>query len=106
MRVMLALATVSLLSACTWVDVEEAGQGVTLVGPEHVAHCKQLGRTTAETLEKVVGVRRSDEKLATELATIARNSAGKMGGNTIVPLGPIEEDRRTFLVYSCPPAAQ
>lgn len=102
MRIAVAVATVSLLSACTWVDVEEEGQGVTLVGPEHVTACEKLGTTTAETLEKVVGVRRSEEKLAAELATIARNSAGKMGGNTIVAQGPVEGNRRVFAIYNCP----
>ena len=37
-----------------------------------------------------------------ELLRLARNEAGSMGGNAIVPESVIEEGRQTFGVYSCP----
>ena len=38
---------------------------------------------------------------AEELRIVARNSAARMGGDTIVPLTVIEEGQQTFVVYKC-----
>jgi hypothetical protein len=47
-------------------------------------------------------VDRGSEKVQDELITLARNEAGTLGGNTIVPDGTIEEGRQRFVVYRCP----
>ena len=44
---------------------------------------------------------RSEEKVNTELATIAQNEAAEMGGDTIAAEGPTENGRRTFTIYKC-----
>ena len=49
----------------------------------------------------VLGVQRPIETITNELRVIARNSANRMGGDTIVPLTVIEEGQQTFVVYKC-----
>ena len=65
-----------------------------------VSSCKNLGRTNTSVTDKVVFDRPADS-VAEELDTVARNSAARMGGDTIVPLTVIEDGQQTFVVYKC-----
>ena len=47
---------------------------------------------------------RDPEKVASELADLARNEAALMRGDTIVPASEIIDGRRSFDVYQCFPA--
>ena len=102
LRYTLICLTALLLGACTWVDLTEAGQNVTLAGAANVGNCERIGRATARTLDEVVRVDRSAERLQEELLTLARNEAGAMGGNTIVPESVIQDGSQIFGVYNCP----
>jgi len=102
MKIVLLTALLAVLAGCTWVDVSEEGAAVQLVSLEAAAQCKRLGTTTSVSVEKIAGIKRSEEKLGKELATLARNQAAKMQGNAIAPLGPIEGDQQTFGIYACP----
>ncbi|MGA8259587.1 MAG: DUF4156 domain-containing protein [Arenicellales bacterium] len=90
-----------LLSACTWVKLTEQGKSVRVAQSTQVSGCEQLGEVSAHVLDKVAFVKRSRHKQAEELATLARNEAAGMGGNTIVPLSDIENGSRNFEVYRC-----
>jgi hypothetical protein len=50
----------------------------------------------------LVVVERGGERLQDELIRLARNEAGDLGGNVIVPESVIEEGRQSFGVYRCP----
>ncbi|HJN95154.1 MAG: hypothetical protein CMQ15_17915 [Gammaproteobacteria bacterium] len=102
-RFLLIAVTTSLLAACnSWVGVTNEGAGVQLANAAEVGNCRRLGRTQAQTMSRVVVVERGGERMQEELTRLARNEAGSMGGNTIVPESVIDEGRQTFGVYSCP----
>ncbi len=89
------------LSACTWVKLTDAGKSVRVANIGEAADCERVGEASAHVLDKVAFVKRSREKQARELATLARNEAGQMGGNTVVAMSAIENGSRRFAVYRC-----
>lgn len=68
-----------------------------------VESCKNLGKVNTKVESKVVVFNRDAEKVAGELADLARNEAALMRGDTIVPISEIIEGRRSFGVYQCFP---
>jgi acyl dehydratase len=102
-RGLAALTGAALIAGgCTWVKPTTAGDAVHVGIANEVASCKKLGATHAKTSTKVLFFARSEKKVDTELETLARNEAGDMGGDTIVPQGPTSsEGRRSFDVYHC-----
>jgi len=97
---LVAILTVA-CSSCSWVKLTDAGKTVHVANIGEVTSCEQLGEATAHVLDKVGFVRRSRAKQARELATLARNEAAGMGGNTIVAVSDIEDGGRKFRVYRC-----
>lgn len=95
------LALALFTNACTWVKLTEQGKAVRVAKPGEVAGCEHLGEASAHVLDKVTFVKRSRDKQAEEVATLARNEAAEMGGDTIVPLSELENGRRSFAVYRC-----
>ena len=92
-----------LLSSCnSWVGVTTEGASVRLATTSEISDCQRVGRAQASTRSRVAFVERGGERMQEELLRLARNEAGSMGGNTIVPESVIEEGRQTFGVYSCP----
>lgn len=98
---LLFISTVLILSACSWVDLSQQGEKVRILEMNEIASCKHLGQTTATTQEKALGVRRHDKAINSELTTLARNSAARMGGDTIVAESPEAGGKQTFLIYKC-----
>ena len=89
-----------LLSACSSLQLTEGGEKVRVLEPSEISSCKNLGRTNTSVTARVI-VERPTETIAKELQIVARNSAARMGGDTIVPLTVIEEGQQTFVVYKC-----
>ncbi len=101
MRYLAICACLSLLSACTWVKLTEEGETVTVVTAVP-SSCKRLGSTTSSTKADIASFDRKSKKVATELQTLARNSAAKMGGDTISAEGEVSENgEQTFGIYRC-----
>jgi PBP1b-binding outer membrane lipoprotein LpoB len=96
----LILASAFLLSACATVKLTEGGEKIRVLDPNEVTSCRNLGRTSASVTAKVI-IDRPADSVAEELQTVARNSAARMGGDTIVPLTVIENGAQTFVVYKC-----
>ncbi|WP_455200614.1 DUF4156 domain-containing protein [Kaarinaea lacus] len=90
------------LIACSPVKLTKEGEGVMVKSKEQVADCKKVGRVTTSLLDKVAGVKRSEEKVKKELEMLARNGAVEYGGNTIVPDSEVTEGKQSFVVYHCP----
>ena len=90
-----------LLSACTSMKLTPEGEKVRVLDPGEIDSCRELGKTSTSVTHIVVGIPRPIETITKELRAIARNSASRMGGDTIVPLTVIEEGKQTFLVYKC-----
>tara|TARA_R110002073_G_scaffold288403_2_gene453149 strand:- start:343 stop:735 length:393 start_codon:yes stop_codon:yes gene_type:complete len=98
------LATVfftSILSACTWVKPAEEAANVTIVEDRHITQCERLGSTSASVRDRVGFIDRSESKVAEELATLAKNSAVAMGGDTLVAVTEILDGHQEFIVYRC-----
>ncbi len=92
-----------IVSACTWVQLTAEGEKVRVLSDAEVTQCTLVGQTTANTTEKLAGVKRHDNALEFELTSLARNSAANLGGDTIVPAGSIVDGKQTFKVYRCVP---
>lgn len=106
-RVVLISSFVLLLAGapvgCTWVKLAPGAEGVRVAEPSATAACERVGTTKARTKSSVGIFPRSDEKVATELETLARNDAPELGGNTVVAEGPVDEEGvQRFGVYACP----
>ena len=102
MKRFLLLATIiATVTTCNWVQLTTEGQGVRLATASEITNCDRLGRTRSQTLNKIVGVERGGEKLQSELLMLARNEAGSMGANVVVPESLIEQGQQSFGVYSC-----
>ncbi|MEX0902246.1 MAG: DUF4156 domain-containing protein [Pseudohongiellaceae bacterium] len=106
MKKLLKLAIVpaicSVTLGCNWVQLTDEGAGVRLAESTAVSNCRRVGASTSQTMSRVTVVERGSEKMQEELVTLARNEAGTMGGNVIVPETVIEEGRQRFGVYACP----
>ena len=89
-----------MLSACSSLKLTESGEKVRVLDPAEVSSCKNLGRTNTSVTDRVIFERPADA-VAEELQIVARNSAARMGGDTIVPLTVIEDGQQTFVVYKC-----
>jgi hypothetical protein len=96
------LAGCIILGGCNWVQLTTEGQGVRLATASEVGTCTRVGQTTARTLSRVVIVERGGEQLQSELLTLARNEAGSMGVNVVVPESLIDKGQQSFGVYRCP----
>lgn len=92
---------IALLSSCTWVQLTAEGENVSLASVNDISNCERIGRATAKTLGSIVTVERGGGRLQEELLTLARNEAGRMGGNTVVPESLINEGQQDFGVYNC-----
>lgn len=99
---LLVSCCVVLLTACAaWVKVTPQGETVRIIkSTKDAASCKRLGKVNAKVVDKFV-FERDKEKIAAELANLARNEASALGGDTIVPISEINEGRRTFAVFQC-----
>ncbi len=89
-----------LLSACSTLRLTDGGEKVRMLEPGEISSCKNLGKTNTSVTARVV-FERPAGTIARELQIVARNSAARMGGDTIVPLTVIEEGQQTFVVYKC-----
>jgi len=101
--IFLTISILFLLSSCTWVEPTLQGSEIKLgdLNDESLKTCDRLGSVTSMVKHKIGSFARSEEKVNTELATIAQNEAAEMGGDTIAAEGPAENGRRTFTVYKC-----
>lgn len=101
-RMGVAAVLLSLLgAACTFVEPSPQGKSVRLISMEEATGCKRLGKTTAKTLARIAGMPRHEESVRDELLTLARNSAAKMDGDSISPIGEVKEGELTFQVFRC-----
>lgn len=89
------------MCACTWVQPEPGAEQIRLLEPHQVSGCEHLANTTVSVRDRVAGVQRSPGKVEEELATLARNSALDVNGDTIVPDGPVRDGRRQYIIYYC-----
>ena len=91
------------LSGCTWVALAPDAESVRIGSGDALDGCTQVGTTKARTKVRVGIFARGEAKVAEELATLARNDAPELGGNTVVAEGPVSADGvQRFTIYDCP----
>ncbi|GGY83989.1 hypothetical protein GCM10011613_31120 [Cellvibrio zantedeschiae] len=95
------IAVAAMTSSCTWVKVSETASSVAVANSVNVRGCKNLSEVTVSVTSKVGFYKRDADKVATELANLARNEAAGLGGDTIVPSSTIENGKQSFNVYKC-----
>lgn len=93
----------AMAGACTWVELDPAAAEIAVANTDEITQCQRLSHVTAKVLDGVGFVDRSEEKVAGELLTIARNEAVRLGGDTIVPSSDIVDGRQHFAVFVCNP---
>ena len=99
--VAIAIAGITLGGCATALKLTENGEKVRVLGPSEVETCRQLGKTSTSVTWVVAGIRRAEHIVAEELRVVARNSAARMGGDTVVPLTVIDQGEQQFEVYKC-----
>jgi hypothetical protein len=100
-KLILVAAIGTIFAGCSTPKLNSGGEKIRVLDPTDVSSCRELGKTNASVTNSVVGIDRPLETIEKELETISRNSASKMGGDTIVPLTVVEGGQRTFVVYKC-----
>ena len=99
---LLLAAIVSLTSACSWVKVSEQGANVAVANAANVRSCEKVRTVNVKVKDNFVGsMKRSPEKVASELTNMARNEASQFGGDTVVPASLVQDGRQSFDVYKC-----
>lgn len=92
-----------LLAFCSsWVQLTDPGQQVGVRSESQVSDCQPLGRASSSTLDRLLLIERNTARQEDELLTLARNEAGDMGGNAIVPVTAAADGKQSFAVYRCP----
>lgn len=97
---LLLLTTALAISACATIKLTPEGEKVRVLDPDEVDTCRELGNTNTSVTSTVI-VDRPIETITKELRIIGRNSAARMGGDTIVPLTVIDQGKQSFVVYKC-----
>jgi len=98
---LILIAVTALGTGCTWVKVTEYGSSVAVANAANVRGCTNLSEVTVSVTSKVGFIKRDADKVATELANLARNEAAGLGGDTVVPSSTIENGKQSFNVYKC-----
>ena len=99
-QIICMISAAMLLSACSSLKLTEGGEKIRVLEPSEISTCKNMGRTNASVTARVI-IERPADSIAEELSIVSRNSAARMGGDTIVPLTVIEDGQQTFVVYKC-----
>jgi hypothetical protein len=99
-RMLVACVTVA-AGGCALPELSPSGAGVRLVSADAVATCENLGKVTASVVHKVAGIPRHPDAVQDEINVTARNSAAKMGADTMVPASPVQDGKQAFNVYRC-----
>lgn len=102
LKMVFPLVGAAVLSACSFVDLKPNAEDVLVLKPHQVRECEQVRRSSSQVLDKIWFVNRNKERMAEELATLARNTAAELGGNAIVADSDIVDGKQSFIIYNCP----
>ena len=102
-RLAILAAITLLLTACgnSWVQLSPEGERVSLATAAEIGNCQRIGVANVNALDSIGFVNRGANRLQEELVSLARNEAGDINGNRVVPESTINEGRQTFGIYRC-----
>ena len=96
---LLIVAMICTIGGCaSTIKLSDEGKKVRVLEPGEVESCRELGKTNTSVTAIVFGIERPKDAIRKELRVVARNSASRMGGDTIVPYTIIEKGQQTFVV--------
>ena len=95
------VGVVAAVGGCSWVKTTESGARVRVANADEVEACADAGTTQVSVMDKLGVVSRNQTRVGEELATLARNSAAQLGGDTVVAITDIVDGTQTFAVYQC-----
>lgn len=102
MRIAVPLLTVLLLSACTWVPLEQGAKAVRVVAAGTAPpSCEKRGEVSVSVKNSVAFYQRNELRVRDELETLARNEAPGIQADTIQPLGDPADGSQRFAAYRC-----
>ena len=102
-RTWLAISVVTAaVLGCNHVPLESGAEDVRVIQASEASGCDRLGATSVKVLAKIVGFKRSEEKMSKELTTLARNAALEKQGNAVAPESEISDGGQKFGIYRCP----
>ena len=95
------IAAVLAAGGCTYVKLQTNAEEVAVLDERRAEKCEKIGETRVSVAERVGFVARGDKAIAEDLEILARNSAADMGGDTVAPLGEVQDGKQQFGVYNC-----
>ncbi len=97
------LCGIAFISSCSFVSLNpEARDVVVQTDPTSLKNCKYIGDTTV-SLWSQADTFQSNNKVETQLDTLAKNQASSKGGNTVQAISEIDSNnQRTYSIYKCP----
>ena len=99
-KILLSLAMAALATSCSFVQLSDAGAEVAQLDSADIQNCTVVGVVSAATQNRVV-LQRGDVKVREELLVLARNQAGELGANAIVPIEQPADGKQSFRAYRC-----
>jgi Domain of unknown function (DUF4156) len=100
-KTLIALSLTGLLSACTWVKVDNGGERVRVAYDGNVSGCREVGNVGVSVKDRVGPYQRNDIKVRDELESLARNEAATLKADTIKPLDQPKDGEQRFAAYAC-----
>lgn len=100
MRLVLLLACVVGLNACTFVHMAPGAREVRVLSSAP-ASCEKRGEVSVGVQDKVGFYERSETQVRDELETLARNEAPGVGADAISPLGPPAAGEQRWAMWRC-----
>ena len=100
-KISLLCISVAFMTACTWVKPTPQGKNVAVTGPSSTRTCTLLREVSVSVTSKVWFYKRNEDKVASELVTLARNEAANISGDTIIATTAVQDGHQTFKVFNC-----
>ena len=94
------------MAGCNHVALDTGAEGTRVIDQAEASGCERVGNTHVKVLAKVLGIKRGEDKMSKELATLARNAAIEMNGNAVMAESEISDGGQKFGIYRCPPTDQ
>lgn len=96
-----AAVTALVLTGCSTVALKPGADEIEILDAARVKNCERLGKTQVSVAQKLGFIPRGDKAIRTDLERLGRNSAIKMGGDTLTRETGIENGEQAFGVYDC-----
>jgi len=91
-----------LLTACAGLGRTPPGGAVRVVTAEELTDCRNVGSVHVRVVDKLPQLQQVEGGVATELLTLAEQSAEQLGGNALVEMTNIVDGGQSFEAFSCP----